>query len=346
MLLKLDLKKSILSTWLLIFFIVTVILAAGVSQFFQAPKSVKSELAFYQNLFKPGEILSLKRLVLKNSLGTFEFEKLDHNPDSPWKIISPRKLPANSTVINQLIRELESIKIKAVHPLDSINISNYSLDTPYLEISLINHQNKSSDLIFGLINPIDNSTFVTLSGQKAIYHIDKINNTYAKLELTKLVDTRIFPLAFKDVSKIEVFKVVNNNKRLNLVVEKENESWFGANKLALDDNKIKAFIEQFSSIKTNIILDEVSTKQEQEISRYFKDPLYNIKITMNSGEIHEYATSALVKNISDLKLVRWKNILFREKGKDVVYILRKDRMKIFNKKTSQMKALPIKKLFY
>jgi hypothetical protein len=346
MLLKIDLKKSILSTWLLILFVITVVLSAGISQFFQAPKNVKAELAFYQNLFKPGEILSLKRLILKNSLGTFEFEKQDHNPESPWYIVSPRKLPANSAVLNELIKELESIKIKAVHPLDSINISNYSLDNPYLELSLINHENKSSDLTFGLINPIDNSTFVTLSGQKAIYHIDNIRNTYAKLELTKLVDTRIFTLTFKDVVKIEIFKLVNTKKRLNLSLVKNNNVWLGKNKLALDEKKIKKFVDQFSSIKTNIILDEVSEKQQEEITRYFKDPLYNITITTKSGRVHHYETSALVKKLSGLKLERWKNILFKAKEKNVVYILRKEKTKIFNQTAKKMKALPIKKLFY
>ncbi len=346
MLLKLDFKKSILSTWLLIFFTITVVLSAGISQFFQAPKNVKAELAFYQNLFKPGEILGLKKLILKNSLGTFEFERLDHNPESPWEIISPRKLPANSAVINELIKELENIKIKAVHPLDSINISNYSLDNPYLELSLINHENKSSDLVFGLINPIDNSTFVTLSGQKAIYHIDNIKTTYAKLELTKLVDTRIFTLAFKDVAKIEIFKIVNNRKRPNLYLEKVDNIWLGVNKLALDEKKVETFLEQFSSIKTNIILDKVSEKQQEEIARYFKDPLYNITITTKAGRAYHYETSALVKKLPNLKLERWKNILFKAKERNVVYILRKEKTKLFNQTSKKMKALPIKKLFY
>jgi hypothetical protein len=345
MLMKLQLKRSTLSTGLLLLFIISILISAGFSQFFQAPIDSNTDINRFQSLFQPGQILSLKELKLKNSLGEFHFERADNKPESPWSILSPRSFPANGQLINGIIGSLEKIKIKAVHSLDAINISNYSLDAPSLELTLINNENESTLLKFGIVNPIDNSTFVSLSDQKAIYHIDNIKQSLGNLDLTDFVNTNLLKIQASQLQKMTIVRHLKDTKR-NLMIEYEKNSWFGQSNKPLEVEKVVRYLETLSSLKSNTILDKVTGKQQKEINRYFEKPLYIITMSLRDGTVKRYEISPLVRQLSGIKVEKWQNVLFRDPHNKFVYVLNKEVLKYFNRSERNMHTLPIKKLFY
>lgn len=342
MLLQINLRKSVLSSWLLLFFTLAIGVGAGISQFFQAPINNDNEINRYQNLFQPGQILGLREVVLKNSLGTFHFERADNNTNTPWSMISPRNFPANSRLLNAIIDSLDDIKIRTVHQLDAINISNYSLDAPSLEISLIGNDKKKSHLKFGLVNPIDNSTFVTLSGQEAIYHIDNIKKPFGSLDLTDFINTKLISY---NANEIKDLRIARQEKQTLLIVQKD-DHWVGKNGKKLESDKVMRYFQTLTSLKSNIILDKVDGTQLEQIKKYFEKPLYMIKMTRKNGTVTEFEISPLVRQLTGLKLEKWKNVLFRDKSNQFVYILPKETLKYFSRSERNMRTLPIKKLFY
>ena len=341
-----SLQKSFLSSWLLIFFAFSLAIAAGISQLFQAPVNNDSTTSSYQSLFQPGQILGLKEMVLKNSLGEFHFERADNNTTTPWAMISPRRFPANSKLINSIVNDLDKIKIRNVHQFDAINVSNYSLDEPSLEVTLINNDKKKTILRFGLVNPIDNSTFVTLSNQKAIYHIDNIKHSLGNLDLTSFVNTKLLTLEPSSISFLSITRNLKDRIKTTLTIKQNKKGWEGRNSKPLEAQRVKLYFQTLGSLKSNVILDKVTDEQQKEISRYFEKPLYLVNIKKSNGKVEKYEISPLIRSLPGLKLEKWKNVLFRSTNSQFVYVLGKDMLKYFNRSERNMHTLPIKKLFY
>lgn len=348
MLLKLDFKRSVVSSWLTGLFFLVVIISAAFSQFFQAPKMAKKGFSEFQNLLRPSEILGLKKLVITNGLGTYHLEKFDNSQDSDWRIVKPRKLPAKSQIINNFVKLLEQTKIRTVHVRDSINISNYSLDNPSLEIKLLNNEGSETVLNFGLVNPIDNSTFVTLSDQKAIYHIDNIKNSFSKLGLTALIDSRVFPFTTNDISELRIQRFSNKKGKTLFHIKRSTSDWVNPRGKLLNKDRVDKYLNKLFSTKTNSILDSISEEQSEQIENYFNNPSYKVLVKMVNGKEFNFETTYLVQKISGIKIDKNKSFLIRnsnDKG-NFIYVLNKDVLSLLYRSEREMKTFEIKKLFY
>src|SRR5690606_11305733 len=105
-------------------------------------------------------------IKLTNRLGTFELSR--HNK-TDWNLTSPRLMPAKPSTIQELIKDLSSLKILKVHRNDALNTSNFSLDNPLISLVLKTELEEEITMKLGLINPIDNSAYISLSSADLIY---------------------------------------------------------------------------------------------------------------------------------------------------------------------------------
>ena len=346
MLVLLELKKSTLSTWMMLFFTTAVFLTGFYSDFFQAPSELSPELSQYRSLFKPGQILGVRELILKNNLGTFHFEKSATDPDTPWTLISPRKLPANSGILKNILKDLNQVKIRSVHQMDAINVSNYSLDNTSLEVTLVGSNDKDTTLKFGLVNPIDNSTYVSLSDQQAIYHIDNISTSLNTLDLGNFVDTRIFTFDPAQITEFKIHRKKNGNKNLVFFASLSSKGWLGQQKKPLRTESVKEYFSLLADLHSNFILDKVNEKLQADISEYLKKPSFLITVTDKKGSEYSYTLSGLVKSLTGLKLEKWQNFIIQPSNREFPYILSKKNLGLFNRSERRMKGFPVKKLFY
>jgi hypothetical protein len=346
MLVLLELKKSTLSTWMMLFFTATVFLTGFYSDFFQAPSELSPDLNQYRSLFKPGQILGIRELILKNNLGTFHFEKSATDPDTPWTLISPRKLPANSSLVKNILKDLNQVKIRSVHQMDAINVSNYSLDNTSLEVTLVGSNDKDTTLKFGLVNPIDNSTYVSLSDQKAIYHIDNISTSLNTLDLGNFVDTRIFTFDPAQITEFKIYRNRNESKKLVFFAALEKEGWVGQQKKTLKTEAVKEYFSLLADLHSNFILDKVNEKLQLDISEYLKKPSFTISVLDRKGSKYNYTLSGLVRSLSGLKIEKWQNFIIQPSNREFPYILGKKNLSLFNRSERRMKGFPVKKLFY
>lgn len=346
MLVRLEVKKSTLSTWMILFFAGVLFITGFYSDFFQAPLDINPEMSRYRSLFQPSQILGVRELILKNNLGTFHFEKSSTSPDTPWMMISPRKLPANSSLVKTILRDLNNVQIRSVHTNDPINIANYSLDAATLEVTLISSNDKSSTLKFGLINPLDNSTYVSLSDQSAIYHIDNISTTLNTLDLASFVDTRIFTFDPGSVNSIKIYRGSENSRNLNFSAEKSGLNWIGQNNVVLKTEAVKEFMGNLADLRSPLILDRVSEKMAEEISKYLEKPSFEIVVTDTSKNKYTYKISGLIRGLPGVKLEKWQNFIIQPSNREFPYVLNKKVLGLFQRSERVLRTFPVKKLFY
>lgn len=346
MLIRLDIKKSTLSTWMMAIFTVVLFLTGFYSDFFQAPLDINPEISRYRSLFQPGQILGVRELILKNNLGTFHFEKSSTSPDTPWTMISPRKLPANSSLVKTILKDLNNVQIRSVHANDPINIANYSLDSTSLEVTLISSNEKTSTLKFGLVNPLDNSTYVSLSDQNAIYHIDNISTTLNTLDLASFVDTRIFTFDQSSIRKIKIYRGEVNKRNLNFQAEKSDVNWVGQQNTLLKTEAVMEFMGELADLRSPLILDKVNEDLAKSVAEYLEKPSFMIVIEDENKNTYSYKISGLVRNLPGVKLEKWQNFIIQPSNREFPYVLNKKVLGLFRSSERRLRSFPVKKLFY
>lgn len=346
MLVRLDLKKSSVSTWMLVVFTLILFMTGFYSDFFQAPLKVNHEISRYRSLFQPGQILGVRELILKNNLGTFHFEKSATDPDTPWTMVSPRKLPANSSLVKNILQELNKVQIRSVHTNDPINVANYSLDSSSLEVSLIGSNEKTSTLKFGLVNPLDNSTYVSFEEQNAIYHINNISTALNTLDLANFVDTRIFTFDLSSVISVEIFKVKGQSKSTSFLAEKKNDQWMGQRNTVLKSESVQEFLGELSDLRSTLILDKMSEELQGEIKKYLESAAFEVVVKDNQNNEYRYVVSGLVRSLVGLRLEKWQSFIIQPSNREFPYILNKKNLDIFQRSERGLRTFPVKKLFY
>ena len=339
---KLQVRRSTYSSWFLVVFMLVLAISASISEFFQAPNLKTHELARYRLLI-PQEFLSrIKTIHFKNRLGDFSFERNFRG----WELTSPRKLPANAEQILNIVKSLGEIKIKKIYNKDIINLSNFSLNSPPIEIKLRDESEEEIEVKFGLVNPIDKSTYALLSQKDAIYHVDSINYQMESLDLTSFVNSKIFSMNTGEINKFSLFRGKSENKQLQLGMAKKENIWKDARGKEMNGEKIHEYLNALTSLKSTMILDKINEPLEKKINQLLKNPLYTIKINTSPTDQIVYTISHLINSLPTLKLEKRQNFLIRSSNRRHPYILPKDSLQHFYKRQKHFRKLPFKKLFY
>ncbi|MCP4914958.1 MAG: DUF4340 domain-containing protein [Oligoflexia bacterium] len=344
MLINLRANRAAFSNWITFFFFGAIIISAFFSEIFQAPEHKDTEINSLRLVFNQGDLDGVNQVILRNSLGKFHFEQAKAN-NSQWNIISPRNLPANRNIILNMIETLKKLQIRKIYEKDKIYLSNFSLNNPLFSIDLIFNDGKETTVDFGLINPLDNSTYISLSKQDAIYHIDGFSSNFTSLDLTSFVDNRVFNFDTKDVASLKFFQGKSSTKP-TLAFERKQDKWLSATGKTLDDQKIDEFLASLQNIRSNIILDEISEALNEKINQHLEKPYYRLFFNLKNGEEVKVEMSGAIPNLPDLKLEKWQNIIVKSSNVISPIILNKGNLKNIYIRESKLKKIPFKKLFY
>ena len=336
-------KKSTISTWLLLSFLMILTISAFISEFFQAPTFTTHQFTKYTLLLDGNKLANVRGLSLKNHLGNFQMEK---DPSGTWYLTSPRQLAANPKLINEILKSLEQINIKKVYSRDPINIANFSLQTPLITLTLKYAEEEDDVLRFGLINPIDNSTYIMVSERAAIYHTTTQKMALETLELIHFIDSRIFPQEPSNITELKILKGAQKDNNLRIQFIKKDNLWVDRRGQELDQEKALAFINELISIKSEIILDKMDEKLTQSLERNFKAPQYTIELTDDNEQQITYVISGIIGTLPGIKLEKWQNFAITASNRTHPYIVKRAVLNIFNKSQTNFRPPPIKKLFY
>ena len=183
-------NKTLISTWLLGGFAFILILSSLISFLFQSNLDLPETLS-HHILFTHNDLENIEKIVVKNQLGKFVLQKSTAT-STKWHLIEPRSFPANPQTLKNIYDALKKISIMRILKKDAINISHYSLNKPFMELEFYDKNNRPTYVQFGIINPIDNSTYITHSGYNEIFQIKTLPYSIEGLILSDFLDARIF----------------------------------------------------------------------------------------------------------------------------------------------------------
>lgn len=332
-------NRNSISTFILGGFVTVLLFGALVSEFFQAPIISSQELSKFQFLFTREQIDTVKLVKIKSSLGEYQLER----NDLKWNLTSPRLIDANINMIEKILSSLKEIKIKKIYPKDAINLANFSLDNPISTLTIKNEKNEEKSISFGLVNPIDNSTYVSVEDEKAIYHINNINMPFERIELASLIDSRIFNMEWNEIKSFKLFSQNKNKPTLSFVREKK--IWVAGNK-QLHDERMKKYLSELTSLKSTIILDERTQKLDERLERYTSKPFFKLDVQTEDGNEIEYRVSYVISSLPGIKMEKKQNFIIKASNRQHPFLVNKDFMRLFYRRTSHFKPIPIKKLIY
>lgn len=327
------------STLILAFFSVTLLLLISFSEIFQTSPILLNEDDFSGG---PIDIKLLSRLDsvnLTNRLGTFELKR---QTKTDWLLTEPRIMPAKSTTIQELIKALSSLKVIKVLKNDALNASSFSLDNPLVEIKMGTELEEKIDLKLGLINPIDNSAYITVSSSDMIFQVEAPNVRLEALELGSFIDSRIFSMNFENVVD---FQIMRGKSREWIKLSHSKGVWESARFKNITPIGVKNAIGRSLNIQAHMIIDKKSEELDQIIENYLKNPLYTIKVTTDNKEV-TYRVSNLVTTLPDIKIEKKMYFLMDASDRTYPYLFQKDNLDAFSINYKDLSESKLDKYFY
>ena len=198
-------KRQIASNLILFFFLILVSIAALFSDMFKINSKNGIEALDQARLFTSNDLGKISRISLKNKSGEYIFERNENNQISPWHMVTPSDISANSLFIEKLFNALAVIKIKKLLPDEKINNSNFSLDKPTSTLTLSDEGGKSIMIQIGLMNTIDNSTYLKISGRPGIFHVDAPNVSLENATILDLIESQIISINLETIVTFKIF---------------------------------------------------------------------------------------------------------------------------------------------
>lgn len=330
-----DASRQTTTLWALFCFVLLLIGGAILSELFRAPSQRNDPLGQYRTLFSAEQIQKTKYLKVDNQLGVLELAKSNEK----WRLTSPRQLPAVEGVIKQILGVLQNIKVLNVYEKDPINVSNFSLKTPILSVSFGESPGEIETIELGLVNPIDETLYIAVESQNAIFQVNSFEQKLEKLNLPDFIDTRIFNI---DKDHIVQFSIYNRaieagQKLVHFERDQATKKWQGKDRRKLDQIKVNQFIDSVIGLRSQLILDQQSQQQVSAIEPYLKKPQYTIEIITKSGGSYDFIVSKPVSTIPGIKIEKRQNVLIYSNTNKRPFFINKSNINILKKKQRQFR---------
>ena len=268
------------------------------SEFFQIPQPPPGEAPSLQSPLLTPLLNTLDTLTVSNSLGTTHVSK---RGDS-WHLHTSGGLPARKELVEQIIHSLKTINVHHFYEKDNINLRSFSLDNPTVEIHL-GALDKSQKIKIGLINTIDDSTYLMEERSALIYQIDILPLPLHSLGLEDFIDSRLFRKPLENIQKLRILQNLSPRKsRATLTLIRTDQSWQNAKAKKLDPQKTNDWLAKFLAQKAEVILDKKSPKLEEHIKKTMARPFYTVVLTQKDGKEVSHRFSRPLTSLPDLTL--------------------------------------------
>lgn len=309
--------RNLISTWFsLIFFVLLVFYLLSI-EIFKGSREQKSITNLLETPITQDFVDNIIGLRFKNRIGQFTIKK----EKDDWILQKPRVVPAKKQTINKIIQALKTIKVHTIHQYEPINFESFSLDKPVIEIELLNKLEEKMDIKVGLINPINSTSYITVSGKDRIFQTNLFEGQLESLELSDFIDANIFSMSIDEIKSFNLYH--GKNKEAFNSLTQTDHVWKAKKYNTITNQNVINKINSILSIKTHIIIDEVNEELSTIIENYFNNPLYQIKIELNTGEVIEYKVSYLTKAIKELKIEKQEFFLITATNRPYPYLISK-----------------------
>lgn len=334
-------KRKLASNLILFLFFILVSIAALFSDIFQNPIKNAADMMEQAKLFTSSDLSQIKRLSLKNKSGEYIFERTENDQAVPWHMVSPRDISANSVFIEKLFNALTVIKVKKLFTDEKINTSNFSIDKPTSTLNLIDQNGRAITISIGLMNTIDNSTYLKIAGRNGIYHVEAPSVSLENITLLDLIESQIISIDLKTLTALKIYKG-NKKAPANFEIKKKDGAWIDRENLSLSIDKVDEYFQELSNLKSSFIIEQPTDSQKKRIEALSKNPDYTLSVEDNNGTITDYHVSGMIKEMSDLDLKNEEYFVITTSSAPTTYIVKKEFHELFNKKSDTLKGVSSK----
>ena len=323
-----------LSTILVLFFALILVFLGLFAEVFESETPEIDLAQVYANPIPVDELQALGSVHFTNKHGSFHFENSDSTGAlaGPWQMTSPQSLKMKDEVVRKIIDALGVIRVRNFHRLEPINISSFSLDNPTLSLIFENTNGKMLEVKMGLINPIDNSAYLSLSTQNQIYQIDPLELALEAWDLPQLVDSKILAFSVPDLLEIEISRPGTDDFK----ILRKDESWVDATGTVLGQKKVADFIERLLDLKSLSILEKLNDDQLASLQSTVATPVVSFKLVTRNG-IRSYRIGEIKPGLEGLGLAGEAKYVFTNDERISFSALGKDQLRVFNVRSSELK---------
>lgn len=332
-------KKKWLSNLVLSGFIVLVGATAFLSDALKTPIKTHNEFIEQALVFNNKELDSVVRIALKNKSGEYIFERSAATAEAAWHMTSPKEISTNSVFIEKFFASLNVIKTKKFLVDDKANNSNFSLDKPTAILTLTDSAQKSIILSMGIMNTIDNSTYMKISGKSGIYHVEAPSLSLENTTLADLIESTVFDVPLTSITSFKIFKKSNPTPQFE--VHKKEGKWVTINEIELDTARVEDMLDDFIALKSSYLLDEQTDSQKKSIQKIISPPEYIVKVDTADNKNFTYQVSGVIKSLSEVPLNDEPHFLIVENHAPIVYVIRKEFETLFELKNEALKPLEV-----
>lgn len=332
------------SFWLVASFATILTVGALISEFFQAPTVTLGDLKL-NNPINSIKLAETSQIRLTNRFGSFTMVRLAD--DRGWELVSPRKVPVNQDALDKLFSSLRQMNVKKIYPKDQINMANFSLINPPITIELTQENSIKQTVKFGVVNPIDDSTYMILDNKNIIHQVKIPKMSFNAIDIGYLIDSRIFTTHLNNIASIEIYKGKQKVNSRYIAFTKNDKAWKDSRDNFLVNEKVESFLGKLLEVKSSFIIDEQSQEVESKIKKYLETPLYTIVLKDKNDKTSTFVVSSIVNSIPDLKIEKKQNVLMHSTDRRYPYLFNKSILSNFKKlREKDFRQLNFKKLFY
>lgn len=324
-------KRKLYSSWLVVIYALFAVSLFVYNEFFQ--QSFHRDVGREQltTPIQENVLNSLKTIDYKNSLGEY---KLALEENNEWYLTSPRKMPASTKSIEGLTSKLKSISLFSIHNKDSLNLRNFSLDEPPIIVNLTTKLDEEITIKLGLHNPINNTTYISISNKELIYQVNLDHNYFQNLSMSNVINPYIFKEKLKDIDSIDIYRY--KQKESSNRFTRNDNNWTSKRYKSFDIAKLEAKINKILLVKSHMIVDSRNPELETLINNYLDNTRYTIKLKAN-GQTTTYTVSPLTKEINELKLSSKKFFIMKSSNDKNPHIIDKKYLSEFMVYYSEIK---------
>lgn len=326
--------RPTLSSLLVISFALILLFLGLFAEVFESQDKEVDLAQIYANPIPIIELQHLKSFKMTNKQGSFVLENTDPEGklQGPWQMLEPQALKVKGDVIPRILDALNVIRVRNFHRLEPINVTSFSLDNPTLTLNFTTTKNKSYEIKMGLINPIDNSSYLSLSSQNQIYQIDPIEMALESYDLAQLVESKVLAVNRDSLQSLEIYGV--DGLKLKLI--KKEAHWHDQNGEILADQKVNKLFERLEEIKSYSILDKLNTDQQTYMEKVMATPEYSLKLISSSG-VRTYVMAPLSGQIPGMNVVKSGSYALSTDEKQSFVLIEKDDIKMLATRPADLK---------
>lgn len=324
--------KTYISTWLLALFAFGLLGLLAFSEIFHNTVSDRRNAASFSNPVKSDIIANLKSVRLKNRFGKFTVV-LDKN--GHWNLAEPKKMPAPAQTMQKLIAGLQALSIHTLHQKEPINLQSFSLDNPTAILDLYTKLDERVQIKIGLVNPVNNTSYITVSNHDIIFQTARLAGQPELLRLSDFVDPNIFGRDLNAIKRFSLFHGKSRNSSNTLT--RTSGGWQSKRYRSVSDESVEKTLSNILEVKSRMIVDSQDKKLLNLLGNYLDNPLYRVKIETVDGSEAEYAITRLLGKVSELKIEKRQYFLIKSSARPYPHLIPGDYLKNFKIRYSDLR---------